>query len=648
MSGTYVSVVLVAVLGALRVDTATGRHVEVCRRMERRLLTALAAHQGGTVGVDVLIDALWGEAAPPSARKGLQMTVLRLRQVLGADAIVTEQPGYRLGPGVDVDVCLFERDRDLSWWRGEPFGELAGWVPLEGRRAELLELRARAEETGVEVMLADGLAAEAVAVLERLVVEDGVREVRWTLLVRALVAADRRPDALRAFDRARRTLAVELGIAPGVELAAAHDAALRGDISATGGDDPVVATDELLRVAAIQASAGDVRGATRIFVDAADMARRCRDVRRFAEAALGAAGDGTRLALDAIAEVTTLVREALERLPGGPTRTRARLLARLSVLQNHTSPPSINEALAASALDLANALDEPDILAVTLSAIVGAVADPRRHEERQEWIQQLRALADAHPDEPWRRWVLPHEAREDVLGGDIATALERFGELAADATAADDVVALHAANFRGLLAATTVGDWDAARAAASRARTSAVAALLDDATATLMEGGMLRAIDMLTSCEPLPAMPHIEWPTIELNAFSEADRSLAHARSGQSEHAAATLDRLVTTLPHVERDAYWLATLSMAAEAAHRCKHRAAADLVSELLTPCDGWTITDPGLIYRGAAAHFAGLAAAVLQRPEATDLLHTGLQIHQRHGARWMAERSRAALAT
>ena len=178
-------------------------------------------------------------------------------------------------------------------------------------------------------------------------------------------------------------------------------------------------------------------------------------------------------------------------------------------------------------------------------------------------------------------------------------------------------------------------------------RASAMVALLDDATATLMEGGMLRVIQMLTSCHPPPAT-QLEWPTIELNATSEASRALAHARAGQINQATAALDRLVTTLPQVERGMYWLATLSMAADAAHRCQHTAAAEILSELLAPCVEWTITCPGLIYRGAAAHFAGLAAAVLQRPEATDLLHTGLGIHQRHGARWMTERSRVALAS
>jgi hypothetical protein len=140
--------------------------------------------------------------------------------------------------------------------------------------------------------------------------------------------------------------------------------------------------------------------------------------------------------------------------------------------------------LATSALDIANALDEPDVRAVALSAIVEVVRDPRRHIERRTWIDQLRDLADANPDENWRRWVLPYEARERVLAGDIATALDRFGELEADTTVANDVVALHAASYGDVRAVTTVGDWDAPRAAASRARAAAMTALFDTATAT--------------------------------------------------------------------------------------------------------------------------------------------------------------------
>ena len=330
-----------------------------------------------------------------------------------------------------------------------------------------IELRARAEETRAEDMLVDGRAAEAVAALERLVAEDGVREVRWTLLVRALVAADRRPDALRAFDRARRTLATELGIPPGVELAAAHDAALRADTSTTGGDDPVVATDELMRAATIQGPRrrrprghSHLRGRRR---HGAAMWR-CPTLRRGGARRRGrrdesgagrrrgghdAGPRGARAAAprpdpDEVAVAGPTQRPAEPDLATVDQRAVRRRGARHRQRPRRTRRP-----------------------AVALGAIVAVVPDPLRHDERQEWIDQLRALADAHPDEPWRRWVLPLEARESVLAGDIATALDRFGELEADATVANDVVALHAASFGGVLAATTVGDWDAARAAAS-------------------------------------------------------------------------------------------------------------------------------------------------------------------------------------
>ena len=95
------------------------------------------------------------------------------------------------------------------------------WAVVEGRRARLVELHRRAEDTAIESLLDAGRATDAVVELEQLVADDPAREVRWTLLVRALVAAERRPEALRAYERARRTLAAELGITPGAELDAA-------------------------------------------------------------------------------------------------------------------------------------------------------------------------------------------------------------------------------------------------------------------------------------------------------------------------------------------------------------------------------------------------------------------------------------------
>ncbi len=337
--------------------------VEVPRRMERRLLTALAATHPHEVTVDALVDALWAATPPASARKTLQTNVLRLRQALGAATIVTTADGYRFGADVRVDATEFERAGDLVWWRGEPFVELVDWPIAEGRRARLVELHRRAEDAAAEALLEADRSTDAVAELERLVADDPAREVRWTLLVRALVASDRRPEALRAYERARRTLAAELGITPGAELDAAHRAALAADDVAGGPpshpDDPIVTVDRLLAAGAARWRAGDARAATATFVEAAGIARQSGDVRRFADAALGAAGDGVRVSLDATEEVTSLVREALARVPPGPTPTRSRLLARMSVLQSQHTAPGDNELPARTALAIARRARRP-------------------------------------------------------------------------------------------------------------------------------------------------------------------------------------------------------------------------------------------------------------------------------------------------
>jgi DNA-binding SARP family transcriptional activator len=83
--------------------------------------------------------------------------VVRLRKVLGTDAIETAQQGYRLAiPVDDVDSRLFERligrgrellalgeperaaylvDEALALWRGPPLGEVDGWNPGRSRPA---------------------------------------------------------------------------------------------------------------------------------------------------------------------------------------------------------------------------------------------------------------------------------------------------------------------------------------------------------------------------------------------------------------------------------------------------------------------------------------------------------------------------------
>ena len=98
------------------------------------LLAALAARDGRPVRAEELIELVWGDEAPSNGMKSLQVLVSRARTVCGADAIVREGVGYRLGaaPGeVDsarlaesVRAAAAELDRDAAAaasWRGRPW-----------------------------------------------------------------------------------------------------------------------------------------------------------------------------------------------------------------------------------------------------------------------------------------------------------------------------------------------------------------------------------------------------------------------------------------------------------------------------------------------------------------------------------------------
>ena len=65
-----------------------GRRLDLSSRRERALLGVLLLNLGEVVSVDALIDSVWGERAPASARHLVHEYVSRIRGALDRKSVV--------------------------------------------------------------------------------------------------------------------------------------------------------------------------------------------------------------------------------------------------------------------------------------------------------------------------------------------------------------------------------------------------------------------------------------------------------------------------------------------------------------------------------------------------------------------------------
>jgi DNA-binding SARP family transcriptional activator len=228
----------------VRVD---GRRVAVAGVKERALLAILLLNANRPVSADGLIDELWEDDPPATARKSLQVRIAGLRKALGDDSIVTFGGGYavRVDPGA-LDLELFERRlakaadavpaeaaellrSALALWRGPALVEFAGTGFAAGAGRRLEELRLLAVEGRIDAELALGRHAELVGELEQLVSEHPLRERLRAQLMLALYRSGRQADALAAYQAARHALVDALGLEPGRALLELERSILRHD-----------------------------------------------------------------------------------------------------------------------------------------------------------------------------------------------------------------------------------------------------------------------------------------------------------------------------------------------------------------------------------------------------------------------------------
>ena len=234
-------------LGPLEVIDDQGHPVAIGGLKPRTLLAVLLLHANQPVATDELMDALWGDSAPPSARQALHFFIHRLRRSLtgrglggpGGSGLLTSGAGYCLEVLPDeLDSERFERalaraaalpgsqrelaskvlEEALAEWRGAALAELHDSPVAAAAATRLEEMRVAAQTDRVWIELALGRHGPLVAELEALVAAHPLRERLRAALVLALYRSGRQAEALQVCRAARATMVEELGIEPGPEL----------------------------------------------------------------------------------------------------------------------------------------------------------------------------------------------------------------------------------------------------------------------------------------------------------------------------------------------------------------------------------------------------------------------------------------------
>ena len=244
--GTYDAAVRFEVLGPLRVVAGVGSGGRAATVTEpalggpkqRLVLALLLADPGRVVSLERLVDGLWGDDPPESARHTVQSYVSELRKALGP-VIERDGSGYRVD--VDrssLDSLEFEAGvaearasathdpaaaaaryaAALSMWHGPAFADFRDNWALQLATARLDELHLAAVEEWMQARLDCGQHGGAIVELERLTREHPYREELRALHMVALYRSGRQADALRAFQATRDVLADELGIVPSPRL----------------------------------------------------------------------------------------------------------------------------------------------------------------------------------------------------------------------------------------------------------------------------------------------------------------------------------------------------------------------------------------------------------------------------------------------
>jgi DNA-binding SARP family transcriptional activator/tetratricopeptide (TPR) repeat protein len=245
--------------------------IAITAARQETVLAVLLLEAGRVIPVGRLVDAIWDDEPPTTARSQVQICVSALRRILARAgegvAILTRPSGYLLRlPAGMLDVERFnalvaegaaiagdrpaeavERYRDaLALWRGDAASGVQSRIVRQAATV-LDESRIAAHETCIDLELRLGRHHAIIGELSDLVATHPLRERLRAQLMIALYRSSRQAEALECFRLGREVLRVELGLDPGEELQAMEQAILANDRSldlpdaAPKGDGPATA-----------------------------------------------------------------------------------------------------------------------------------------------------------------------------------------------------------------------------------------------------------------------------------------------------------------------------------------------------------------------------------------------------------------------
>ncbi|WP_248958672.1 AfsR/SARP family transcriptional regulator [Sphaerisporangium perillae] len=307
-----------AILGALEA-AAADRRLDLGGIRQQIVLAVLLLDANRVVTIGRLMEAIYGDEPPTTARAQVQICISSLRRLFAAngspDIISTQSLGYSIRVAADqIDAQRFEslvlrarRAREsrnvneairhyreaLSLWRGPALDGIESRL-VQSAAGRLTENRITANEDCIQLELDLGRHHELVGELTELTEEHPLRERLRGLLMTALYRSGRQAEALQVYRNARRTMIEELGIEPNERLQQLEHAILTSDESLAAPPQPPDRADPQAAAPAVPNVPGMLP------TDIADFTGRTKQVEDIRQRLMLASEDRSRFAVPII------------------------------------------------------------------------------------------------------------------------------------------------------------------------------------------------------------------------------------------------------------------------------------------------------------------------------------------------------------